>query len=100
MEVAPDGYDDLLASLRAIVYSRLFLNLTMHYLRRSEDKMRTIISSLVLAMICLVNSPHLLADNPISSGALNPANGHWYQLSPRPVNGLDDAIQLSRADPL
>lgn len=30
-----------------------------------------------------------------SSGALNPDNGHWYQLSPRPVDGLDDAIQLA-----
>ena len=27
-------------------------------------------------------------------------NGHWYQLSSRPVNGLDDAIQLAASTTL
>lgn len=34
-------------------------------------------------------------EDPVQWSSADGGNGHWYRLSPRPVDGLDDAIQLA-----
>lgn len=52
----------------------------------------------VLGSPVLTGSAGAQADSPgspVQWSTDEGGNGHWYQLSPRPVDGLDDAIQLA-----
>jgi len=47
-------------------------------------------------IVSLAAAPRASADaDPVQWSTSSGGNGHWYRLSPRPVNGLDDAIQLA-----
>lgn len=52
-----------------------------------------------LAMVGAVGVIHTAAlaanEDPVQWSSADGGNGHWYRLSPRPVDGLDDAIQLA-----
>lgn len=51
---------------------------------------------IVVLVLSLVTIPAFSANgDPIQWKMASGGNGHWYQLSPRPVYGLDDAIGLA-----
>ena len=56
-----------------------------------------------LAMVGAVGVIHTAAlaanEDPVQWSSADGGNGHWYRLSPRPVDGLDDAIQLAAETP-
>jgi branched-chain amino acid transport system substrate-binding protein len=51
----------------------------------------------VVALVLTVFTPATMAADadPVQWSAASGGNDHWYQLSPRPVEGLDDAIELA-----
>ncbi len=52
--------------------------------------------SMMLVFVWIVALPTAAADTgPVQWSPADGGNGHWYQLSPRPVEGMDDAIQLA-----
>jgi branched-chain amino acid transport system substrate-binding protein len=65
---------------------------------KEDDPMRrwTILLA-VAALVLTVFTPATMAAeaDPVQWSAGSGGNGHWYQLSPRPVEGLEDAIELA-----
>jgi hypothetical protein len=51
---------------------------------------------IMVLVLSLVTIPAFSANgDPVQWMMASGGNGHWYQLSPRPVDGLDDAIELA-----
>jgi len=66
-----------------------------HALPREFHRRRMPVVVMIVA-ICMGVLPALAAEgDPVQWAPADGGNGHWYQLSPRPVDGLDDAIELA-----
>jgi len=57
---------------------------------------RAAVLATMLVTLCLVFLPAAGAETgPVQWSPTDGGNGHWYQLSPRPIEGMEDATQLA-----